>query len=88
MLNEVIVVVPTLNVCVFETVYLNSSVKNCGCFKFVFASVILISYFVHCVSNVKINCRLKKENVACFDEGYSKQRYLMSDRVTSNALQN
>ena len=41
MLNEVIVVIPTLNECVFETVYLNSSVENCGFFKFVIISVIL-----------------------------------------------
>jgi len=39
MLNEVIVIKPTLNECVFETVYLNSSVKNCGCFIFVIRAV-------------------------------------------------
>jgi len=39
MLNEVIVVIPTLSECVFETVYLNSSVKNCGCFKIVITAV-------------------------------------------------
>ena len=39
MLNEVIVVIPTLSECVFETVYLNSSVKKCGCFIFVIRAV-------------------------------------------------
>jgi hypothetical protein len=39
MLNEVIVVIPTLNECVFEIVYLNSSVENCGYFTFVITAV-------------------------------------------------
>jgi len=39
---------------------------------------------VHCISNDMIKCRLKEEEIV-FDEGQSKQRYLMSDGVTSYA---
>jgi len=45
MLNEVIVVIPTLNECVLETVCLKSSVKNCGCFKLVLH---LLSHKLYC----------------------------------------
>jgi len=41
MFNQVIVVISSVNECVFENVYLNSSVENCSCFKFV--STIVIS---------------------------------------------
>ena len=37
---------------------------------------------MRCISNDMIKCRLKEEE-SVFDEGQSKQRYLMSDRVTS-----
>jgi hypothetical protein len=40
MLNQVIAVIPTVNECEFENVYLNSSVKNCGCFKLVITILI------------------------------------------------
>jgi hypothetical protein len=40
MLNEVIVVVPTVEESVFENVYFNSSVKNSGNFKLVTAFIV------------------------------------------------
>jgi hypothetical protein len=62
MLNQVIVVIPTVNVCVFENVYLNSSVKNCGCFKCVITFVISLVVFVHRIGKDMISCSLKGES--------------------------
>jgi len=68
MLNEVIVIKPTLNECVFETVYLNSSVKNCGCFKIVITAVTsqVVLWTVLLMLRLTVDW---KENVVCFGEG-------------------
>jgi hypothetical protein len=64
----VIVVIPTVSESVFENVFLNSSVKNCGCFEFVITFFYCISCSVHCISNDMVNCRLKGEG-SVFGEG-------------------
>ena len=67
MLNEVIVVVPTVEESVFENVYFNSSVKNSGNFKLVTAFIVWVT-----LCTVLLMIRLivdRKEKVACFDEG-------------------
>jgi hypothetical protein len=40
MLKQVIVIIPTVNIGLFENVYLNNSVKNYGYFKFVIMFVV------------------------------------------------
>ena len=47
------------------------NVENCICFKFVI-TLQSHKFFVHCINNDMINCRLKRE-CSMFDEGQSKQ---------------